>query len=214
VRTEFADAIQARAHDIAEVINSYLNFNGAWFFQLKENSKGELVLLEVASRLGGSSSLFRNKGINFALLSVFCALGLPVEIQLNSFQVVLDRALHSKFKVDFVFDTVYVDLDDCLIIDGKVNIDLVKFLFQCLNNSKALVLLTRHVYNVSDTLQSFRLNNLFDQIIQISDSTPKSKYIVASSAIFIDDSFRERKEVMINKRIPVFSPDALECLIH
>ena len=65
---------------MAEKINKELKFQGAWFFQVKENIKGDLTLLEIAARLGGSSSLYRGKGINFALLSVFDAFGENVEI--------------------------------------------------------------------------------------------------------------------------------------
>lgn len=43
-------------------------------FQLKKNIQGEYILLEVAARMGGSSSMYRNKGINFALLSVLTLL--------------------------------------------------------------------------------------------------------------------------------------------
>src|SRR5690606_39341487 len=46
---------------IAAVINSNIKFRGAWFYQVKENNEGQLCLLEVASRLGGSSSLFRSE---------------------------------------------------------------------------------------------------------------------------------------------------------
>src|SRR5690606_11578155 len=55
-----------REEEIAEIVakvNSKINFSGAWFIQLKENSKGEFALLEIAARLGGSSSLNRNRGV-------------------------------------------------------------------------------------------------------------------------------------------------------
>ena len=55
----------------ARKINGAIKFRGAWFYQVKRDASGELTLLEVASRFGGSSSLFRAQGINFALMSLF-----------------------------------------------------------------------------------------------------------------------------------------------
>ena len=40
--------------------------NGSWFFQMKRDSEGHLKLLEIAPRIGGTSSLYRIKGVNFS----------------------------------------------------------------------------------------------------------------------------------------------------
>ena len=49
---------------IAQIINEKLNLRGLWFFQLKLNSKNELKLLEISSRISttmGVSTSQRNK---------------------------------------------------------------------------------------------------------------------------------------------------------
>ena len=51
---------------IATKINNKITFRGAWFFQVKRNKDGILCLMEIASRLGGSSILSRAIGVNFA----------------------------------------------------------------------------------------------------------------------------------------------------
>ena len=51
VNTSFVEN-QSEFKDIIEKINSKIEFRGAWFAQVKRNSKGELRLLEIASRLG------------------------------------------------------------------------------------------------------------------------------------------------------------------
>ncbi|MEN6321059.1 MAG: ATP-grasp domain-containing protein [Syntrophaceae bacterium] len=200
--------------DIAKKINQSLNLRGAWFFQVKENESGELVLLEVAARLGGSSALYRNLGVNFALLSIFDAFDKDVDILYNpTITIELDRALNNRYKLDFIFEEVYIDFDDCLVIDGKVNTDLIGFIYKCINKGIKVSLLTRHERSLEETLKMNRLNNVFDSIVNIKNGLPKSLFIKNAKAIFIDDSFAERKEVYLNKRIPVFSPDACECLL-
>jgi hypothetical protein len=57
------------------------------FVQLKRNIDEKLVLLEIASRLAGSSSLFRAKGINFAQLSLFDAMGFDLSLIENQYEL-------------------------------------------------------------------------------------------------------------------------------
>lgn len=83
---------------------------------MKEDAQGKPKLLEVAARLGGSSSYFRAKGVNFALLSAFDAFEYPISVQPNSYNVQFDRALATKYKLDIHYTTVYVDFDDCLVV--------------------------------------------------------------------------------------------------
>ena len=199
--------------EIAKVINASLKLRGAWFFQLKKNINDELVLLEVAARLGGSSALFRCQGTNFALLSVFDAFDINVDFIENNHRIELDRSLDVKYKMDFTYSTVYVDLDDCLIIDRRVNYDLIAFLYKSLNYGKNLILLTKHEDNIEETLNKYRLESIFDEIITISKDEEKSNYISIRDSIFIDDSFVERKNVLKNKNIPVFAPDMIESLL-
>ena len=132
VNTYFAED-QSEFRLIAEKINKKIEFRGAWFYQVKRNKDGKLVLLEIASRLGGSSLLSRAIGVNFALLSLFDAFDYKVSVFHNDYKVVLDRALESKYKTDIEFDSVYCDYDDCLILnENKVNTELVKFLYKCI----------------------------------------------------------------------------------
>ncbi|HQO88076.1 MAG TPA: carbamoylphosphate synthase large subunit short form, partial [Bacteroidia bacterium] len=198
---------------IAKAINDKLKFSGAWFFQLKENLEGKLTLLEVASRMGGSSAAYRIKGINFALLSVFTQMQIPVEILENNYSVELDRALSNSYHIPITYNEVYVDLDDCLIIDNQINKLLISFLYQCINNKIKIVLLTKHEADLTQTLIKHRINQLFDQIIHIKKTDEKSNYIKTKDAIFIDDSHAERKKVSSICKIPVFSPDMIEGLL-
>ncbi|MTJ02265.1 ATP-grasp domain-containing protein [Idiomarina piscisalsi] len=211
------NTIEEKAHrgtfdSLAKVINESFKPRGAWFFQVKESANGELKLLEVAARLGGSSSYFRAKGVNFALLSAFDAFDIPVEVLVNDYGVELDRALSSKYKLDISYDTAYIDFDDCVIINNSVNPDLIRFIFQARNKGILIVLITRHARNIKQSLESFRLANIFDDIIHIVDKQPKSNFINSKSAIFIDDSHAERTDVSKVHGIPVFSPDMIEML--
>jgi len=199
--------------ELGKTINENIKFNGAWFFQVKEDKKGNLTLLEISSRLGGSSSLYRGKGINFALLSIFNAFGEDVNIIENNFNIELDRAFDNKYKMDIKFKVVYIDFDDCLIVDGKVNTDLIKLIYQFHNNSIKTILLTRHRNDIHKSLIKYRLTEVFDEIVHIKNNVRKSDYIKEDNSILIDDSFSERQEVYKNKKIPVFSLDMIETLI-
>ena len=206
--------------DIAKKLNKALVFRGGWFFQVKRDVKGRLCLMEAAPRFPGSTALFRALGVNLELLSVWDALDKDVTVFKNKFNVVMDRALDHKYKTNLKYDRVYVDLDDCLIINSQLNTTLVTFLYQCFGRGVKLYLISRHKDDVEETLKHYRLGGLFDKIIHIQETgkdqktrTPKSKYI-SGNAIFIDDSFSERLDVMEKCKIPVFDPSAVDCLLE
>ena len=199
---------------IAQSINSKIEFRGAWFYQVKRDKKGNLCLLEIASRLGGSSLLSRAIGVNFALLSLFDIFDYKVSVLKNDYQVELDRALENKYKTDLKYDSVYCDYDDCLILDKtNVNTEMVKFLYKCVNEKKKIFLLSKHDGDLLRELKDFRLDHLFDEIIHIEMNADKADYIKTSNPIFIDDSNAERMNVNKRLSIPVFSPDMIEVLL-
>lgn len=213
VNTFFVE-YQAEFKSLAERINTHISFRGAWFFQVKRNKNNELCLLEIAARLGGSSLLSRAIGVNFALLTLFDAFDYSVTVFKNDYSVVLDRALESRYKTDISFDSVYCDYDDCLILNKtNVNVELVSFLYKCLNANKKIYLLSKHEgSNLLDELKKFRLESLFDEVINISKQANKADYIKSGKAIFIDDSNAERLNVKSRLNIPVFSPEMIDVL--
>ncbi len=124
----------------------------------------------------------------------------------------MDRALDCTFNCNITFDTAYIDLDDCLIINKKVNTDLIKLMFQFINEGKKIILLTKHQKDINKTLADYRLLNIFDEIIQITKNENKADFITNKNAILIDDSFIERMNVSETKNIPTFALDALNYL--
>lgn len=201
--------------EIATKISETLKLKGLWFFQLKEDKDGDLTLLEIAGRVSGSMSLFRGLGINFIASDLFQRAGALIKLpKLIHKTALLERSFDCKIEIEIDFDTVYCDLDDCLIIGNRVNQDLVAFLFQCINKGKKLVLITRHATNPGETLKKFRLSELFIETIHIKDkNVSKATKIKTKDAIFIDDSFSERSSVSESCGIPTFAPDAIELLI-
>lgn len=205
-------AIDERFQSIANTINSKFKLNGAWFFQVKERKNGDLVLMEVASRFGGSSSVYRAKGVNFASLSIFNALGETVTIIENDYSVELDRALDSIFKIDIQFNHVYVDFDDTLIVNNQVNTSLIGLIYKFINQGKKIHLITKHEYDLHKSMAKYKLSELFDEIIHIEKHDQKWRYIAHKDSIFIDDSFAERKQIKNNLNIAVFSVDMISML--
>lgn len=213
VRTAELTTGQTLFKECASNLNKHLRLRGAWFFQMKKDATGEPRLLEVAARLGGSSSLFRMKGINFAALTLYDHFELPVEIVENTYSIVLDRSLSNRYVISACFTDVYIDYDDCLVIDGKINCELMAFLCHTRNAGKRLHLLTRHRSSIMDSLAEHRLERFFDSVTHITDAAPKSKFITARDALFIDDAHAERLEVAKALGIPTCSPDMVPGLL-
>jgi hypothetical protein len=198
---------------MAKQINQRLTFRGVWFFQVKETSEGYPALMEIAPRVAGAMGLCRGAGVNLPLMSLYNAEGYDVHAAPNTCVREMDRALYNRFSVDYAYNHVYVDLDDCLVREGEINTELVSFLYQCVNRSVALHLLTRHARDPQTTLTQHRLGGLFDEIIHLKDGQKKSSAIAHRPAVFIDDSYAERSEVSLTLGIPAFGPESVEALI-
>jgi hypothetical protein len=199
---------------IADVIGRTLNLRGAWFFQLKRALTGELTLLEVAPRIAGAMAAHRVIGVNFPLLSIFEHERLNIKLLINPGEVELDRALSNRYRYQLAFNTAYIDLDDTLIVNGQVNLQVIKFIYQCINQGKHVKLITRHQEDLAETLGKHRLLSLFEDVIHITAGMPKSSLIAEQDAILIDDSFSERMDVSQKCGIPTFDGSMLEVLVE
>lgn len=202
-------------NEIAEIINNKIKLRGVWFFQVKEDINGNLSLLEIEPRVAGTMSLSRVQGVNLPLLSFYDFSDKNVNIIKNNYEVEIDRALEAKYKTNIGFyDKVYIDLDDTLIINDMVNIKLISLIYQFINDKKEIILLTKHIKNINNTLKKHRLSkDMFNKIIQIPKNGDKSKFIEKNS-IFIDDSFSERENIFIKTKTFVFDLDTIDCLFN
>ncbi len=197
----------------AEIISNKLKLYGAWFFQVKQDDNGVYTLLEIAPRIPGTMALQRVKGINLPLLSLYENQRVSITIMSNDIDMEIDRALINRYRHDISYQRVYVDLDDTLIIDHKINVTLVSFLYQCINSSIPITLVTKHNGDVHKTLHDSKLSLIFDEVIHISSKENKWEFIQEENSIFIDDSFTERQLVHHNKGIPTFDCSMIECLL-
>lgn len=211
VTVETEDSVK----EIAEIINSRLTFDGAWFFQLKKDKNGQYKLLEIAPRIAGTMALHRNTGVNFPLLTLYVHLGIDVSVMANENRLTIDRALTNRFNYEIDYDRVYLDFDDTVFVKGKINTFLMMFLYQCVNENKEIILITKHIKDINETLKELKIDiNLFDEIITLSKEDEKYKFMDTDvPAIFIDDSFSERMDISNRLNLPVFDLDAVESLI-
>ncbi len=214
VRTEAA-APDPRFAEIAAAIAAELRLKGAWFFQLRRDRHGTPKLLEVAPRIAGSMALARMQGINHALLGMLAHLGSAFSVLPQQWPLVLDRALTNRYRPRLDYRQVYLDLDDTLIAGGKVNPWLMALLYQWQASGIPVTLLTRHAGDPCQTLAAHHVAcSLFAAIIHVTDGSPKSAAMDAAvPALFIDDSYRERRDVHAAFGWPVLDVDAVEQLL-
>ncbi|GHU50069.1 carbamoylphosphate synthase large subunit short form [Clostridia bacterium] len=203
---------------IADTINYALRFLGLWYFQIKRDTGGNFKLLEISARCAGTMCLSRVLGVNLPLLSVYAAIGRKTEVFKNTYNVIVDRTLISRYKTNLTYESVYIDFDDTIIIGGKVNLQAVRFLYQCVNEGKRVILITRHSAShsdsVYDTMKRHKISaDLFSEIAELGISTPKYTAIKEDGAIFIDNAYAERKEIFEKLNIPVFDVSEIEVLL-
>lgn len=200
--------------EIAADLNAGLDLKGCWFFQLKRAKDNKWKLLEIGPRIASSMAFYRAHGVNFPVLAYYTAKNINCVPIVNNYSAEMSRAFGNYYKVDIKYNTAYIDLDDCLIINDKLNLTLAGFILQCINDNVKVELITRHEHDLEKTLIRHRILNLFDGIHHLNWSQHKRDYIKDPQSIFIDNSFAERKAVWDTHKIPVFSPDMIEILIH
>lgn len=200
--------------DIARTINSRLKFSGLWYFQIKRDANNKFKLLEISNRCAGTMCLTRARGVNLPLLSVYVAMGREVKAMANPYNINIDRTLINRYEIDYQYDAVYFDLDDTIIVNDEVNLNAIRFLYQCFNKKIPVYLLTKHAHIVPETLSRHAIApTLFKEIIHIPENLHKSDFIRSKRPILIDNAFAERDEVANALKIPVFDVDAIEVLL-
>lgn len=118
--------------------------------------------------------LTRNLGINYPLLTIYNNLKIPIEIVENKYEIEVDRALFNRYVTNIYYENVYIDLDDTLILNGKVNTFLIMFLYQCVNNNKKIFLITKHKNKVNNTLSKYKISTeIFEEIILLKTTKIK-----------------------------------------
>ena len=169
----------------------------------------------MAARFGGSSGLYRGLGVNFALLSLWDALGCEVSVVANKFPIEMDRALDNKYKLGLKYNDVFLDYDDTIVMSatGLINPKVMQLVFACLNRGIKVSVLSRHRGDLSKELQRYKIDGLFSRVIHIQEDADKVDFIDNDNAIFIDDSFSERNNVLVKRNIPVFGLDMVDALI-
>lgn len=223
VRARIANGISVRAEavsdprlsEMAARISDALRLRGAWFFQVKLDARGAPTVLEVANRVSGTMGYQRERGINLVEAWLQDLRGSDISFIHWTFgPVVYDRALAARIVWDYRPEAVYVDLDDTLVFpNGKLNYSLIGALYGLRFNIGArLILVTRHRLDIGDTLERLALSSLFHEIRHLTQNEPKSSVIAHERAIFIDDSFTERREVHARHGIPTFPIEAMACI--
>ena len=229
IRTRMMNGITVRGEDVPcdeefltviRGLNGKLHFRGYWFTQLKRDRNGKLKLLEISTRFAGTSAISKGKGVNLPLLSLCDFSGRPADLIVNDYRVVCDKTYIDRYRLGMTYDRVYVDYDDTVTAQSgqAVNPYVIAYLYQCRAKHRRIILVTRHKDTFGEDLHSSfsRLGiaeGLFDEIVELRWNQEKSDFIDhPEGAIFLDNSFAERKKVHDRLKMPVFDITNVDCL--
>jgi len=181
---------------------------GAWCFAPGTDT-------EVSPLSHEALALHRLFGVNLLALSLFETGGHPVDVIPPLGHRVHAMAQGLSIELDKE-GPVFLDLDDTLLVHGAVHDDGRGFLARAQGRGLPVHLVTRHFQEPVKTLAAHGIDaRQFADIHWLTDGTPKSAVIAgAGGALFIDDSFKERREVRDALGIPVFAPDVLAHLLR
>lgn len=202
---------------LASQLNRHHALRGGWYFLANQKPDGIFEVSGGAATGLDGASLSRLRGVNFPALMLFEAMGRDIDFLIDeSLDCFADwdaRGLCATAAPDF--DEVFFDLDDTLIVHGQVNLDALDFLTRCRANKKPVTLVTRHYREPGITLAEHNIDpELFAQVLWLTNGNSKAEYIPQGTlAIFIDDAYKERKDVAMRSSCRVFAPDALPALL-
>lgn len=201
--------------EIARQLNSVFEFHGSWFFQVKEDKNGALKLLEFSVRQIGEMGVYRQLGVNFAAMSIFDAMGRDVKVLFNDLNLTVDLRFKNNCFLCFEYESVYLDLENTLVVNGRLNVELLNFLYLCFTRGLKVILLTNEKDAYEEILMKYPISSkLFHQVLSINHRGKTSDYITQTKAVYISSNFHKRWQVKESCGIPVFDLDAIECLVE
>lgn len=224
-RSRLLNGISARAENlpltdeiqhIVEAIAGRIQFRGYWFIQCKKNKHGKYKLMEICTRFAGTFNLSKSLDVNLPLLALCDFSEMEINITPNTYKIYSDKTYIDRYKIDYLYGRVYLDFDDTLVFHReKYNTEAMRFVYQCLNKGIKIVLITKHAFDIHETMQKIRLNEeIFDEIIEVPPGEKKYKYINNDiPSIFIDNAYAERQAVKEHTSIPTFDVSNFDCLL-
>ena len=198
--------------EFAAIISHSLGLSGAWFFQLKENSKGEIKLLEIGLRIAGASGINRLRGVNLALMHLYQSADQDVEVP-----VVVTNPYLSPHKVDlgFHYEEVFLDFDDTLVVGESIRESAETFLRECKDAEIPVTVISRHSGNLEYAISTKFPGFNFNRILHVTDGSDKSDFMPHGRKIlFVDDSYSERKQVkgVLMQNVLTLDPSVFQLL--
>ena len=199
--------------NIAQSISESIKIEGLWFFQLKKSASNKFKLLEVECRVAGSMAYSRSNNVNLPYLQYLLFNSGNVQINPNKIDFFQSRSLDLvyKTKLKLKLKFLYIDLDETIIVNNKINNYMINIIIKAINKNIKVVLITKSLEtNLTNYLKSKRIYDLFDDIIHLSEKEDKYKYMT-NDGIFIDNSFTQRNDATFNG-ILSFDPDSHELI--
>ena len=224
-RLRIMNGISARAQNInltdeiesiVKKINNTIKFRGYWFIQLKKDYMNKFKLLEISTRFSGTFNLSKSMDVNLPLLALCDRLDMDIEILPNRYVITSDKTYIDRYKIDYNYDRVYIDFDDTIAFNrDKINTLAMMFLYQCKNQNKEIVLITKHEFNIYETLSKLSIDtSLFDVIIVVESTDFKFNHMDnEKKSLFIDNAFFERQLVKKNLNMHTFDVSNIDVLI-
>lgn len=200
-------------------ISSKMKMNGAWFAQMigdPESMEEAPTVLEVGCRIAGSSAASRSLGVNLPLMELYHLQGHKVQPLISGGLGVSWKILQHRTTLPAPPPIVnlYLDWDDTIEINGKVNPDAIALCYAY--PWKSITIITRSsIDKVRKAMHRMKISrSLFPEILSLDGSDTKVSYM-KPNAILIDDSFRERME-LVQRQLPglyAYEPSVIKMLL-
>jgi|GEM_PF-4620275 len=186
---------------------------GIWFFQMRRDAQGKWSLLEVDCRVAGSMGWSRSQGVNLPKLALWISDGLKVEAR--PVRISNTYVRHLAFKAVFINEwrVIFVDWDDTMVVNGRLNKYLVGFLFMEKSRGVDIKLLSKHLGDLDSEVLRFGITGLFDEIIHLEEGQKKEEFM-CDGCLFIDDSFSQRNAAMARWNCTALGPDMSDLLFY
>ena len=201
---------------IIDTISKRIKFRGYWFAQCKKDDHARYKLMEVSTRFAGTFDLSKSLDVNLPLLALCDFSGIDINITPNRYMIQSDKTYIDRYKMDYHYERVYLDFDDTLVFQrSKYNTEAMRFVYQCFNKGIEIVLLTKHAYDIHQTMRTIHLSEgLFSDIVSVPVGKMKYEYInMEKPSIFIDNAYAEREAVKAHMDMPTFDVSNFDCLI-
>ena len=136
---------------------------------------------------------------------------MQMDIHLNKFNLELFRTTKNRYSYSYNIRTVWLEFNNTIILNDRVNPDVMHFIYRCRNLKRKVYLLTQNVNYTEKQLDTHHINkSLFAKIVGIGQHY-KNNLSAENTILIVNRKVKLEEHKSLN--IPILGIDSINSIL-